>query len=135
MLTLLFALATVPAHAETLEVALADKVGVVRIPADKNAKLSMKGKGEGAEATWENTDSDAVSMVCGESKSPEDTFVEQLLLAVGEQKWALAPGASVQLSCPGDKPVVFTDVHDQEVARLAGPVKVTVESVKSKSQR
>jgi len=133
MLAIVFALLSLPAHADTLDVPLGDKQGIVRIPTSKTVGLSLQGKTN--KATWENTDSDALSMVCGEGKPPEDTFVEQLMLVVGEQKWALAPGASVKLTCAGDKPVVFTDVHGQEVAKLVGPVKVTVESVKSGAQR
>lgn len=131
MLAIVISLLAAPAHADTLDVPLGDKMGIVRVPANATVKLEAKGKAETDTASWENTDSDALSMVCGKGKAPEDAFVDQLLLSVGEQKWALAPGASVKFACAGDAPVVFTDVHGQEVASLAGPVKVTVASVKT----
>lgn len=135
MFALLVSLLAVPALAETLDAPLGDEMGVVRVPSGKAITLSFKGATESDKASWENTDSDAVSMVCGAGKAPEDTFVEQLLVAVGEKKWALAPGASVKLSCKGDVPITVTDVHGTEVASFKGPMLVTVESFKSKGAR
>lgn len=135
-MSLLISLLIAPALAGTLEVPLKDQPGALYVPSSHEVGLAVKGPGEEDKASWENTESNALSAVCGtEGSPPTDQFVEQLMFQVGEQKWALAPGASVQLSCPEGKPVTIVDLHGTQVASFKSTVTLTVTKAKPRAAR
>jgi len=130
----LIALLVAPAAAGTLAVALGDRAGALLIPASLEVGLSLS-TAKGASAAWTNNESNALSMHCGAGKAPQDEFVEQLMLEVGDEKWALAPGSSIQLSCAAGATLTITDLHGTEVGAFTEPVRISVAKAKPRAAR
>jgi hypothetical protein len=127
--SLLLALSA-PALADTLPVDLGDKTASITIPRGAEATVTLKPIGEGDAVRWTNTSSAAISVVCSaEGKMAEDDFVEQVLLQVGDKKWALAPGSSVKMKCSG-APATVNDIHGETIGTFAGGVLVTIEGLR-----
>lgn len=124
------------AHAATLEVALKDRVGTLYVPDQMDVAVSFAAgpTDKPVEATWTNTESNGVAIVCGDKgQPPADERVDAVTLQVGADKWALAPGSGVRFTCPAAKAVVV-DVHGTTVGTFAGPVLMTVVKAKSRAE-
>ena len=137
-IALFIALFIPAAHGATLEVALKDRVGTLRVPRSMEVSVAFKGGPETApvEASWSNVESNTIGIACVEKGSPpEDDLVEQVLLQVGEEKWALAPGSNVRFSCPGAARATVTDLHGATVGTFPGPVVMTLTKAKSRAER
>jgi hypothetical protein len=126
-----------PSQAGGLEVALDEKTALLHVPANLEVALELKGPAADSEATkWENTASSSLAVVCADSGAPAaDDFTEQLLLKIGEDKWALAPGSTVKLGCPTGKKATATDIHGSAVAQFEGGVSLTVAKARERSER
>ncbi len=136
MFAILTALLTFDATAATLEVDLKDLTASISTPGANAVELILKSGAEGETTTWDNGSSSAVSFKCGdEGTAPEDQFVDQLILAVGEKKWGLAPGSNVNFKCPAGKAVTAMDIHSESVGTFKGPLLVTVNKSKPHSAR
>ncbi|MEZ4240046.1 MAG: hypothetical protein R3F59_28640 [Myxococcota bacterium] len=120
------------AQAATLEMALKDKLGTVTVPHGAEVTLTFAGGADGATtAKWTNTESDALGVICGkEGKAPQDDLVEQVMLQVGADKWALAPGSNVHFTCASG-PVTVTDLHGTAVGTFDKEVTLSGAGVKT----
>lgn len=136
MLGTLALVLSAPVHAETLPIDLGDKTATVTTPNASEVKVVFAPVGEGDSVRWGNDESTAFAVVCGtEGKEAEDSFVEQVILAVGDKKWGLAAGSSVKMTCAGGKPATVTDIHGTALGTFAGGVKVTIDAIKSRAAR
>ena len=126
-----------PAWAGTLDVALGDKTGTLITPRTHEVSLGFKAIAEGGgEATWSNTDSNSIAVACTDKGAPpEDDMVEQLMLKVGADRWALAPGSAVKFACPAGKSATVTDLHGQTVGTFKGGVVMTATKVRARAAR
>lgn len=120
----------VAAMAETLPVALGTQTATVFFPSGKDVALSFRGGG-GESGTWRNIESSSLSLRCAtEPLVPELDAVEQVILKVGEKKWALAAGSSVAFTCGEGKTVTITDLAKRTIAAYATSLTLTVEGIK-----
>lgn len=128
----------VPSEAATIEVALGDTVGTLHVPSVMDVGVSFSGGPETAvvEGRWDNVESDTISIVCAATGTPPaDDIVEQVMLQVGDKKWALSPGGNVRFTCPAGKKAIVTDRHGTTVGTFPAPVTMTVIKAKSRAER
>lgn len=125
------------AHAATLEVALKDRTGTLHVPSDMDVAVSFEG---GATATpvsasWTNADGNSFAVTCADKGTPpDDDVVSQVVLQVGEEKWALAPGSNVHFTCPTGKKVTVTDLRSTAVGAFPDQVVMTITKAKSRAE-
>lgn len=124
-------LLALPAAAETLEVALGTQTGLLYSAVGSSVGLSLKGPA-GESAAWENIESSALSIRCAEdAKPPENQVVTQLQVHVGDKKWALAGGSTVNFTCGDGKLVTVTDLHGRKIASFGRSLALTVEKIRT----
>jgi hypothetical protein len=121
-----------PAAAETLPVNLGTQVGALYTPIGSEVGLELKGATDGETATWKNIESSALSFRCAtDPLPPSNEIFEQVVLQVGEKKWALAPGSTVAFTCGEGKTVTVTDLHGRTIAAFPKSLSMLVASVRA----
>ena len=129
MLTNLLVLFAPTAAAETLPVALGTQVGTLFTPHTMVIGLELKGSADGETATWKNIESSSLSIRCATEPQPPTTeVVEQVVLQVGDKKWALAAGSTVAFTCGEGKTVTVTDLHGRTIAAFQRSLSMMVAS-------
>jgi hypothetical protein len=127
MSTLLVLLA-LPSAADTLQAPLGTQTGALFTPGGMTVELSLKGSTATESATWQNVESDALSFRCAtEPTPPPNEVYDQLVVQVGDKKWALAPGSAVAFSCGEGKTVTVTDLHGRVIAAFKKSLTMKVE--------
>ena len=132
MFSILVALVCTSAQAGTLDVDLGSKTATIATPGNMDVALDFKAADESS-GSWDNSANSGIAVVCAdEGTAPDDVRPEQLLLTVGENKWALAPGSSVKFKCAGGKSATVTDVGGSTVGTFKTPLVVQVSKAKTR---
>lgn len=126
------------ASAATLELPLKTNTGTLTVPHSMEVTVSFKGGPESApvEAQWSNVESNSLAIACTDKVAPPaDDILEQVLLQVGADRWALAPGSGVRFACAAGQKATVIDLHGAVIGTFPAPVSMTIDKAKPRAER